>query len=116
MEPREANFRNGASPTADHETGVARQSHEQIPRISHPARDENTAGPVLQSNVIGRHDTNHDASGSECTLCGDPSGRTPTTANQRDPEARKKFTCAGRQLKGARAGFGASQNAYLSAS
>ena len=91
MQPREANFGNRARTTADHQAGIAGQRHDQIPRITHAARNKHSAWPILQANIIGRNDANHDASSRDCALCRDTCGRTAATADKRNTEARKKL-------------------------
>lgn len=116
MQPGEANFGNRACTTADHQTGIAGQSHDQISRIAHAAWDKHRAWPILQANIIGRNNTQHDAAGRERMFCRDPGGRTAATADKGNTETREKLASCSRQLIGARARLGATQNADLSVS
>lgn len=75
VQPGEADLGNRPSPPADHQAGVARQGHEQIPRIAHAAGNKYGARPVFQADVGGRNDANHGTASSEGALRGDARGR-----------------------------------------
>src|SRR5437879_6379169 len=91
MQPREANFGNRARTTANHQTGIAGQSHDEIPGITHAAWDKHSAWPILQTNIIGRNDANHDAPSRECAFRRDACGGTAATADKRNTETREKL-------------------------
>lgn len=56
MEPSQAHLGNGSRATSDYEARIASQRHQKVSRISHAARDQDGARPVLEFDVIGRHD------------------------------------------------------------
>jgi hypothetical protein len=116
MQPRQAHFGDRAGTSADHDAGIASESHHQISCIAHAAWDQYAAWPILKVDVVRRNDADDESSCSECSFGRNASGRTSTTAYDCDARLCERFTCSARELISGRTGLRASENADLASS
>lgn len=116
MQPGQAYFGFGARPSSDDDAGIAGKSHQQIARITHAAWNEDGAGPIIEIDVVRRHDTDHQAASPERPLGSVARGRASAAADQGDSKPGQQLADGAGQLVSGGPWICASQDTDLSGS
>jgi len=113
VEPRQMNLGLRARATANDNAGIAGERHQEIPGISHSAREDNRGGPIRRRHVIRRNDAEHQAIRLDGTLSGDPCRWASTPAHDSDAQLGQGLACVTGKLVSARVGLSAAENTDL---
>ena len=113
VKPCEAHLGDGSGSASDHETGVARQGHEEVPGIAHSAGNEHGARPIGEIDIGGGNDADDLSSSSEGMLGSDACRRAAAATDEGDAEAGDEFSGSGGEVVSLRARLGAAEDADL---
>jgi hypothetical protein len=113
MQPGQAHFGFGARPSSDDDAGIAGKGHQQVAGITHAARNEDAARPIIEIDVVRRHDADHQSAGCERPLGSKARGRASTAAHQGDSKPRQQLAHGARQLVSSGTRICASQDTDL---
>ena len=115
VEPRQADLRDGAGSPANDYACVARQCHEKVPCVTHPARHYHCRWPLGPWHLIWRDDAQHGASACHRPLGSDAGSWTAAATDDCDAKACEQRTCLTGEVICVRARFGAAEHADLRA-
>ncbi len=98
MQPGQTYLRDCARTPSDYHARVACKRHQKVAGITHPARDQDAARPILKIDVIGGHYAHDGPTRGKRSFSGNTSGRTSTPTHQSDSQLRDQFAGGPRQL------------------